>query len=1410
MKGSSSFNGLRRRLSVMLVMLAILPTATVGWMAHDFMVEYAQAARMEGVGLVADARRDELVWLLRRANVRAKLLLSTLSSQCSHGASPNQACAVKAIRTYLNSEGAQGATLRMSGAADLTVGASAIRSEDSWNFPPEQLAKLSGVGPKDNQAYFVAVDGPANGLRLSVTYPASNLQPLFDRSGGLGDSGETFLVDAQGFFVTRARYPSTQGHEHPISAHPMQACLAGTNSQTIDLDYRDREVIHGFRLVPEIGSGCIMAHVDRAEALAPLALLEKKAAGIFAVFLLPVILVALYVASRIVKSEESRRASESKFRLLFDLANDSFTVLDMQGRIVDINRTGHERLGYAKEEMVGKEIGQFNAPEYAAKVAQRVGEVRDSGNAVVEAVHLRRDGSEFPVEVNASLVELDGQQRVFSIVRDISERKRMDRALRLIQFALDNASMMVAMMRVRDGRFIYVNDEACRSFGHSREALLGMTVFDVDPELSPERWSELNRQLGLERRAPFETTYRGRDGRMIPVEVTASVLEIDGEQYHIGFSQDVTQRRMAKETLRKSEASLRATLDNLPYRTWLKDTDSRYITINKAYAEHLQLKNPVEAVGKTDLDLHPLEVAEIYRADDRRVMHTRQQKNEEVQVVQDGQRRWLETFKTPIIDHDGKLLGTVGFARDITERKVADEQFKLMLRASLDGVWVVDMTARFQEVNDAYCELMGYTRDELLGMTITDVEADERREDTARRIEQILGAGGARFETRHRAKDGRILDVEVSVAYTPSHGGRMYCFLRDITERKRAEDALRESAEQLQSHINNSPMAFVAWDDSYRVTQWSGEAERIFGWSAADTLGKPLTDLRVVYEEDIPLVQQTMDKLAEVNSRYVVSANRNVTKDGRVIDCVWYNTVLPKKDGTMGSIMSQVLDVTEQKRAERELRESEQRFKTLAAATHEGVAITAQGRFLDVNEQLLRMLGYERRDELIGRPVLDTVAPEARERVMPNVLAGLESNLEHEMLRKDGSRVTVEAHGQTMMLDGRSIRVTAIRDTTMRRRIEEALLAAKAEAERANDAKSRFLAAASHDLRQPLSALKLYVGVLRTKLDAEDQELLVNMQDCVGGLSSLLSKLLDLSKLDAGVVTPRVRNFALDDLLHNVCAAHAPEAESKSLRLRCGYFGLTARTDSVLYQRIIGNLVANAIRYTERGGVLIGCRRREGKMWLEVWDTGVGIPHDKISEVFEEFKQLGDDARTYGSGLGLTIVAKTASLLGLRIRVQSRPSRGSMFAIELPLGKRAPTASDPKPAKLSRCVRIAVVDDNPIVLNALVGGLESAGHEVVAAPTGKDLLARLDTRAPEMLICDYRLAAGETGFDVIKSVRDEFRSDLPGIIITGDTDPKLMRSMNKKGIAILHKPVELDDLQARIEEVMVMPLGNKD
>lgn len=243
---------------------------------------------------------------------------------------------------------------------------------------------------------------------------------------------------------------------------------------------------------------------------------------------------------------------------------------------------------------------------------------------------------------------------------------------------------------------------------------------------------------------------------------------------------------------------------------------------------------------------------------------------------------------------------------------------------SEEGVMITDTTGTIHSVNPAFTKITGYAADEVIGKTPSVLRSGHHEAGYFKAIwDSLVRDRRWEGEIWNRRKNGETYVQWTIINAVPGNDGKpvnYVCVFHDISERRRVEQVLHENAERLQAHMENSPMAIIGWDSEFKTTQWSGEAERIFGWSAAETLGKPIMDLHMIVEEDIPLVQQAMAKMLDGASRYVISSNRNHTKDGRVIHCVWYNSVLTTEDGRMTSVMSQVLDVTEQKHAERELK----------------------------------------------------------------------------------------------------------------------------------------------------------------------------------------------------------------------------------------------------------------------------------------------------------------------------------------------------------------------------------------------------------------------------------------------------------------------------------------------------------
>ncbi len=399
---------------------------------------------------------------------------------------------------------------------------------------------------------------------------------------------------------------------------------------------------------------------------------------------------------------------------------------------------------------------------------------------------------------------------------------------------------------------------------------------------------------------------------------------------------------------------------------------------------------------------------------------------------------------------------------------------------------------------------------------------------------------------------------------------------------------------------------------------------------------------------------------------------------------------------------------------------------------------------------------------------------------------------------------------------------------SLRARYEVAELAAdlkvqKDRAEEASRAKSRFLAAASHDLRQPVHALALFVGALRQEPPGpQARHLLERVESTVGTMGTMFNALLDISRLDAGMVDAERRTCNLRPLLERLCAEEGAVAEQKGLVLRASLRDAFVATDPVLFERIARNLVVNAVRYTERGGVLVALRRRGTEVVVRVVDTGIGIEAARQEEVFHEFVQLHNPERDrqQGLGLGLAIVRRLAALLGIRLHLRSRPGRGSQFVLRLdavdaaaaaaaanavatpmpgaaeagpPAGPAAPAAQTlPVDAGL-----VLVIDDDADIRAGMRALLAGWGHTVVEAGGLADLLPQLHGLrvAPQLIISDYRLRGDETGHKVVERLRDEFNDDTPALIITGDTAPERLREAASGGHLLLHKPVGPEQLR---------------
>jgi two-component system, sensor histidine kinase len=488
----------------------------------------------------------------------------------------------------------------------------------------------------------------------------------------------------------------------------------------------------------------------------------------------------------------------------------------------------------------------------------------------------------------------------------------------------------------------------------------------------------------------------------------------------------------------------------------------------------------------------------------------------------------------------------------------------------------------------------------------------------------------------------------------------------------------------------------------------------------------------------------------------------------------------------------------------------------------------ASGRIVFASRQVYALFGYES-EELMERPI-EVLLPErmrsshlhrradfiAAPRVRP-----MGVGLDLHARRKDGSEFPVEI-SLSPIHDGAQVLVAAaIRDVTDRMRIQHEMavarqvaIEARDVADRANQAKSRFLATASHDLRQPLQSLALLNGTLRRLVNApEAREALGQQEQAIGAMARLLNALLDISKLESGAIKPEVTDFTVAAIFDELRTEFASLAVNKGLRLRVESCDDTVRSDPSLLEQVLRNLVSNAIKYTRQGQVLLRCVRAPALVRLEVTDTGIGIPTDQLPYIFDEFFQIGTGPgrKSEGYGLGLAIVRRIVKLLGLRIEVQSEPGKGSTFCLEVPTGaaqvaaaaQELPEQAGNDPLPRARPARILLVEDDANVRAATRMLLKTAGYEVAVAASHAEALRWLDALGEfDLLITDFHLDAHGTGLDVIASVREQLGQAFPAILLSGDTSMGVQGREHDRRCRIASKPLQAEQLIALIGELL--------
>ncbi len=650
------------------------------------------------------------------------------------------------------------------------------------------------------------------------------------------------------------------------------------------------------------------------------------------------------------------------------------------------------------------------------------------------------------------------------------------------------------------------------------------------------------------------------------------------------------------------------------------------------------------------------------------------------------------------------------------------------------------------------------------------------------------------------------------------------CLLADVSDRRAAHEATERRLQLLQEMVDSLPLLIVQLDTGpdLRCAFASGALLELI-----TPRGRPLVGRDALSLFGQALFESIQARLREgTPGQTLPFAWRVSDAQGRERVLEGSLRTLVDEAGVPSGHLLDALETTAYHATMAQLRSSEERVRRFVTASSDAIIVHVDQRIVDANLAACRLLDMPA-EALRQRRFEDLISPEDRAAYLTGT--GEESHDAHEcgLIDGHGVRIAAELIDRTVQRQGRRMHMTIIRDVRDRReaqaRIRELiahLSAQKDRAEAADRAKSLFLSAASHDLRQPIHALGLFLTSLEALTRAPLMPLATldelgrRMRASLDALSRLLNSLLDVSRLDANAVVVTPMPVSLDTVFSELDDDLADTAIEKGLRLDVMQSSVWVHTDPVVLRRILDNLVSNAIRYTRRGRVLVGARPRGPDVEIQVWDSGVGIAADQLDAIFGEFYQVSPNATPAGGlrglGLGLSIVQRSAKLLGARLQVRSTPGRGSLFSITVPRGEPAPMAPVPAPsapatgAAHAESVKrhVLVIDDDMQVLSAMQQLLLAWGHQVWCAADADQAITQAIMHGDviDLVLTDYHLGGEINASQFIDTVRACLPRPVPVHVFTADTSTPVAQEIRALGLSLLHKPVRHDALQQVLEQ----------
>ena len=1126
-------------------------------------------------------------------------------------------------------------------------------------------------------------------------------------------------------------------------------------------------------------------------------------------------------------AEQAMRESDERFRVLVAQVPADVWTTDTNLRLTSI---------------YGSLVPRLERPELrkTGTTLYELFDTRNDSHPVIAAHRRALRGVSVQYERRAGQLAIEGRVEPLrdgsgaivgcvGVALDVTERRSAQSAVRrLTQFVESSEDAIVTT--ALDGTIETWNPSAEKLFGHRASEAIGQSItFIVPPDHMAAALSNIGQLEKGQPIGPYETQRVRSDQRVVSVSATLSPIR-DARGAVVGASgiyRDITGRKQAEEALQASERRFRSLIEHGMDLVTIMGADGRF-TYSSPSVTRLLGYEPGELIGDVGFGLvHPDDVPRVQatfgvalRGETASIRETFRFRHK------DGSWRMFESVVTNLLG-EPTVAGVVINSRDITDRmraedelRASEERLQSLFAGIDDAIFVHDQEGRIIDCNDAACRRLGYSRDELLAMHTSDVDAPEFAEGFHDRLAQQFERGRFVCEGVHLTKDGRRVPVEVSSSVIDYHGTKaVLAVMRDITDRKRAEAVLAKSEQELRHVLDRMQLIGLVVDTSGRITYCNSHLTEVSGWTREELIGSDCWSRFVPPNNPVIGMFQRAMATGEMPAHNV---NELLTRNGQRREISWSNTLLHDSDGRLTGMVSIGEDVTDRKRAEEELRRSESEFRSLVEHAPLGIyRVTADGRFLTVNPAFITMLGYGWAEEVLRLNAARDVYAHTERRA--ELFAGLAENeqgqIETEWKRKDGSLITVRValravrgpDGQVECYEG------LVEDVTQQRSIENQFRQAQR-----MEAVGRLAGGVAHDFNNVLTAITGYSDLLLEDMGPDDPK-----RSDVGEIkaaalraAALTRQLLAFSRkqvLQARVLDLNGVVRTLEKMLHRLIG------EDVKLEFSLASALGAVRADPGQLEQVVMNLAVNSRDAMPKGGRLTietanvdldetYAREHAGAtpgryVMLAVSDTGTGMDAKTRSHVFEPFfttKELGK-----GTGLGLATVYGIVKQSGGYVWVYSELGRGTTVKIYLPqvdeLPERLDLAVPVQPVAGGR-ETVLLAEDDPSVRAIVADVLTQKGYRVLRAADGQAALemARGQPGKIDLLVTDI-VMPGMTGRELAEALTAA-RPGLRVLYMSGYTDDAVVRhGVLAEEMHYLQKPFSPRALASKVREVLDGP-----